>query len=206
MSFSDDSKAYLIKMGIDPDKYHAHLSSRFIKYVDLIDLLITTFQVRQPNSLKNTDFNLYIKQYRISDESDIFNHAYEILNYIRLFKLGGRFGLFKDRQAEWQGPIVVLRSEDVPESDLEELTDGMSIYRGMSEVEFGSRQFGQSWTTNFDVAKRFAEEIYSDLPQGIVAKANLDKSNAIFHCKLDCESEVIMAPQRVELAARNETS
>ncbi|MBB1299081.1 MULTISPECIES: hypothetical protein [unclassified Pseudoalteromonas] len=122
-----------------------------------------------------------------------------------MFKDGGRFGLFKGRQAEWQGPIVTLRPEDVSESDVEVLTEGMSIYRGMSEAELNSGQFGQSWTTNLDVAKRFAQETYSDMLQGIVVRTCLDKKNAIYHSKADFELEVILAPQTVVSADRIET-
>ncbi|MGY3855994.1 hypothetical protein [Aeromonas intestinalis] len=202
MSFSDESINYLIRMGVNPDLYHADLSLRFNNYVKLIDSLVINFGVRTSSRLENEAFNLYIKQYGIPSDSKVFNHAYEIFNYIRMFKEHGRFGIFKGRQAEWEGPVVTLHPEDVPKSDVDVLTEGMPIYRGMSEAEFNSGQFGQSWTTNLEVAKRFAKDTYSDMPQGIVARAFLDKNNAIYHSQTDFELEVIMAPQSVVSADR----
>ncbi|RUR39099.1 hypothetical protein [Vreelandella populi] len=143
MSFIDESRAYLIEMGIDSDLYHADLSLRFNNDVDLIDSLISKFGVKA-GSGDTEAFNSHIKQYGISGGSDICNHAYDIFNYIRMFKDGGRFGLYKGRQAEWEGPVVTLRPDDVPKSDLGVLTEGMSIFRGMSEAEFISGRFGQS--------------------------------------------------------------
>ncbi|WP_404397405.1 hypothetical protein [Idiomarina loihiensis] len=205
LNFSDESRDYLTQMGIDPYSYQADLSSRFNSHANLIDSLINSFGVKASGSLKTEDFNSHIKQHDISDESEIYNHAYDIFNYIRLFKGGGRFGLFKGRQPEWEGPVVTLHTEDVPESNLEALTEGMPIYRGMSEAEFNRCLFGQSWTTNIDVAKRFAKETYNDMQQGIVAKTCLDKKSAIYHSETDSELEVIMAPQSVVSADRIET-
>ena len=205
MSFSDESRAYLIRMGIDPDLYHAALSSSLKNDVELIDSLVTNLGVRTSIIVETEVFNLYIKQHDIPSDSEIFNHAYDIFNYIRMFKESGRFGLFKGRQAEWEGPVVTLRPEDVPKSDVEVLTEGIPIFRGMSEVEFNSGQFGQSWTTDLEVAKRFAKETYSDMGQGIVARTFLNKNNAIYHSRTDFELEVIMAPQSVVSADRIET-
>lgn len=201
LNFSDDCRGYLFQMGIDPDLYHADLSSRFNNGVNLIDSLITNFGIKG-NSCETKAFNLHMKQQGVSDDSEILNHAYDIFNYIKMFRNGGRFELFKGRQAEWEGPVVTLRSEDVPKSDVDALTEGMPIFRGMSEDEFNSGQFGQSWTTSYDVAKRFAKETYVDLPQGIVVRTFLDKNNAIYHSKTDSELEVIMVQKSVVMADR----
>lgn len=206
MSFSDKSKDYLIQMGIDPNSYYDDLSSLFNNDVNLIDSLILNFGVKVSGSrVETTAFNSFIEEHGFSSDSEINNRAYDIFNYIRMFKDGGRFKLFKGRQAEWKGPVVTLRSEDVPESDVEILTEGMQIYRGMSEAEFTSGQYGQSWTTNIDVAKRFAKETYRDMQQGIVVRTFLNKNDAIYYNEADPELEVIMASQSVVSVDRYET-
>lgn len=189
-------------MGIDPDFYYADCTSRFNNDVQSIDSLIITFGVNQPSTVETKDFISFTEQHGISENKDIFNFAYDIFNYIRMFREGGRFGLFKNRQAEWEGPVVTLLPEDVSESDVELLTEGMFIYRGVSEAEFNCRKFGQSWSTSFQVAKRFAVDTYSDMQRGIVARTALDKSKVIYHSKLDPELEVIMASRSIVSAVR----
>lgn len=205
MRFSDKSRQQLEKMGIKPDKYASDIFARFQNDAFVIEQLISHFLDYSTNDLTKSSFNKFIDNSSINCESSIYNHCFDIFNYLRMYKDGGKFNLFKGRQSEWDGPIVVLEKADVPASNLESLKGIPEIYRGMSLTEFQSSKFGQSWTTDISVARKFAFETYSEKPRGIVAKAQLDIRNAIYYSLRDSESEVIMLPESILFAEKIET-
>lgn len=191
MKFSKKSHIKLKSMGINANLYYCDLLSRFPIYVCVVDQLIAHFSDFSEKELTTDAFNQFVEDSSLCRGESAIDTIYDIFNYLRLFKAGGRFGLFKGRQAEWDGPIVELEKSDVPDSDLDSLAGTNEIYRGMSLYEFESDKFGQSWTTNIHVARKFAFDTYIDKPRGIVAKAPLEK-NAIFYSLNDSESEVIV--------------
>src|SRR5690606_38429574 len=101
--------------------------------------------------------------------------------------------------------IVTLEKTDVPTTDLDSLSDISEIYRGMSLAEFQSSKFGQSWTTDISIARKFAFETYRDKPRGLVAKAQLDIKSVIYYSLEDSESEVIMQSDSILSAEKIET-
>jgi hypothetical protein len=192
-------------MGINPEKYGHDLSARSSQAINLIDRLVSHFSGYTIYELKTEEFNSFMDCFSIDCESPVYDHAYDIFNYFRMYKDGGRFELFKGRQAEWDGPVVVLEKADVPDSNLSSLTNGSEIYRGMSTSEFDTSNFGQSWTTNIAVARKFAFDTYSDKPRGLVAKVKLDNRKLIFYSLEDSEYEVILQSGSIKSAEKIET-
>lgn len=192
-------------MGINPEKYGPDLFARFSQAVNVIDELISHFSDYTNDELKTEEFHRFMNASSVNCEIPIYDHAYDIFNYLRMYKDGGRFELFKGRQAEWDGPVVVLEKADVPDSNLSSLTNGLEIYRGMSTSEFDSSNFGQSWTTNIAVARKFAFDTYSDKPRGLIAKVKLDNKKVIYYSLEDSEFEVIMQPGSIKSAEKIET-
>ena len=89
-------------------------------------------------------------------------------------------------------PSNVLNREDIGDiGDLSDLSDSFEIYRGMSHEEFISGDFGQSWSIDYEIARRFAEDTYSDKPKGIVAKTIISK-HEVLHYDKNKEFEVIV--------------
>ncbi|MGL3046013.1 hypothetical protein ACSJMR_13265 [Acinetobacter pecorum] len=151
--------------------------------------MILNFYSKQ--NLTNEDFNRFSKLNNIDDEL-LNNTLFEVFNNIRNFHQGGKFEIFKYREADWGLPSNILNREDIMvNGDLSELSDSFEIYRGMSLEEFQNSDYGQSWTTDYDTARKFAEETYSDKPKGVVAKAMLTKK-LVLHYEKSKEFEVII--------------
>lgn len=205
MKFSEKAQLSLKDMGINPNEYANDLFSRYRTSANLIDKLICSFSDLPKSELTRCAFNEFIISSGLSCQYLLHDQSYDIFNYLRMFKDGGKFGLFKGRQAEWGGPVVTLQKDDTPTSDIDHLTDGSEIYRGMASSELQSSEFGQSWTTDIEVARKFAFETYSDKPRGIVAKAILEKENAIYYSLHDSESEVIILSGSITAAEGIET-
>lgn len=199
--FSKKSRLILEQMGVDPESYSISLSNKGTEFLEVIDQLLHNFGECRKDDLTCNSFNSFMNGQEIKDNEFLCNHTYDIYNYLRLFRNGGRFSLFKFRQAEWDGPNVLIDRYDVPQtSDLKCLSEGANIYRGMSLGEFKSNKFGQSWTTDISVAKKFAFVTYKGKPQGVVAATLLEKKHAIYFSQNDAESEVIMDNNSIKSA------
>lgn len=192
MEFSKNNREYLQEMGIRPESYEQSLVSEFGNEADLFEKLIKCFSRFSSEEMTTASFNNFYINCGHQSYGLIHEKLYDIFNYLRLFKESGKLGLYKGRQAEWEGPNIILERSDVPNSDIDLLPEPLVIYRGMSIIEFESGNFGQSWTTDADVAKRFALETYLEKPAGVVAKTLLKKSNVVYYDKDDSEREVIV--------------
>lgn len=62
----------------------------------------------------------------------------------------------------------------------------------MSNTEYSSGDFGQSWSLSQKVAQRFAKETYSDAIHGIAIKACINIESVIYYDPQDHEKEVIV--------------
>lgn len=202
MKFSKDSRDLLREMGICPESYRQSLVEEFGDNAASFDVLIESFREAASEAISTESFNDFCTGSGHQSDAVIHNKLYDLFNYLRLFKQGGKFGLYKGRQAEWDGPVVTLENSDVPSSDVDLLPESGFIYRGMSTAEFGSGRFGQSWTTDVGVAKRFAFEVYGDKPPGVIAVASLKKANVIFYSKDDAEKEVIVVIGSIDYASK----
>ena len=193
MIFSVKSSRQLESMRIEPEAFSASLVEKNGKKCALyFDSLIDQFSGCSAQELTNECFNKFCEDYDIPEDSLIFNQLYDIFNYLRLYREGGVFGLFKGRQAEWAGPKIRITESDVPPWDSSRLKEPMPVYRGMSKAEYESGDFGQSWSVQVETAHRFATEIYSDIDSGVVVKTIVLLESVIYFSPQDCEGEVIL--------------
>lgn len=192
MVFNQISIDRLRDMGIDAQEYDQQLTQKFGLQCFIFQCLLESFWEEVFVDLENAPFNNFYAATELPIDSEIHNSSYDFYNYLRLFKNGGKLRLYKHRQAEWEGPIVRLSRSDCPNPKLDLLADKSCIYRGMSVAEYKSRSFGQSWTTDVQVAKRFAIDTYGDQRDGVIAVANLDRSGVIYVFEDDSESEVVI--------------
>jgi hypothetical protein len=193
MIFDPKSIERLKAMGIDAQEYDQQLSKELDDQSSILQSLIEFFWGVELHGLESATFNNFYAKSGLPTTSNIHNAAYDLFNYLRLFKSGGKMALYKHRQAEWSGPIVRLDESDCPSPRLDLLAGKNEIYRGMSIAEFESGKLGQSWTTDVQVARRFATKTYEDQLDGIVAVAKLILRNVIHVFPEDSESEVVVA-------------
>ncbi len=193
MVFSKESRDYLEAMGVSPETYEQSLVKEFGNSACLFQKVIAFFKGFPGEAMSTNSFNCFYASTGYPIAGSIHEKSYDLFNYLRLFNSGGKLNLYKGRQAEWDGPKVRLDKSDVPSSDIHLISGVDLIYRGMSENEFNSRTFGQSWTTDILTAKRFALETYSDKPAGIIATAKINIANVIYYSKDDQEHEIIVA-------------
>jgi hypothetical protein len=179
-------------MRIDPKQYSNMLQDQHGQDAVTFNSLVENFSGLSLEELSNNRFNNFVKEFNFLDDSLIFNQLYDLFNYLRLFREGGVFKLFKGRQAEWKGPKIRINESDVPSWDHRKLKEPIIIYRGMSNAEYESGDFGQSWSVSQQVAQRFAKETYSDSNSGVVVKACVNIESVLYHDPLDCEGEVIV--------------
>lgn len=192
MVFSKENRVYLKTMGIDPKAYEQSLIKEFSDKAHWFQEIIASFKDVPEKEMSTESFNAFYDSTGYPLTGSFFNKIYDLFNYLRLFKKGGKFNLYKNRQAEWDGPKVRLDKWDAPSSDIHLLSGEEPIYRGMSENEFNSGTFGQSWTTDVSTAKRFAQETYQDEPPGIIATTKINIPDVIHYSKDDPEHEVIV--------------
>lgn len=112
---------------------------------------------------------------------------------------GGLRDLFIYQENEAWFPKIVLSKILYP-NDIDSLEDEFSIYRGCDRSEFETRSFGQSWTTNRDVAKQFAYEHYDlqdwyDNRRRAVLRSRYKKIDALYSDQTeDGEYEIVVRP------------
>lgn len=202
MIFNQISIDRLRDMGIDAQEYDQQLTKKFGHQCFIFQRLLESFWDEVFVDLDNAPFNNFYAATELPTDSDseIYNSSYDFYNYLRLFKNGGKLRLYKHRQAEWEGPIVRLSRSDCPNPKLDLLAGKSCIYRGMSVAEYESRSFGQSWTTDVQVAKRFAVDTYEDQRDCVIAVANLDRSGVIYVFPDDPESEVVIDSSSIRSA------
>lgn len=193
MIFDLNSIDRLTSMGIDAKLYEQSLILEFSDKAFIFQELVVAFWKKQGHEMSTESFNQFYAKRGYQTQGGIHDKAYDFFNYLRLFNNDGKLGLYKGRQAEWEGPRIKLEKSDVPNSNISDLAGISEIYRGMSIDEFQSENFGQSWTIDILTAERFARGIYHDKPDGIVAVTKLDLANVIYHSKDDNEREVIIS-------------
>lgn len=181
-------------MRIDSDKYHLYLSTKFGNDVDVFNKIISFFNT--PKTVGNhVEFiNFWQSNYKlISNDTDLFNYAYELYNNLKRYFEGGVFNLFKFKQAEWGAPEILITDIDVPNNNEKHLLkNSQVIYRGLHQLEHDSKDYCQSWTTNKDKAIEFANYVYSDQPNNIVVQATVNEVDVIYYNSNDSEKEVII--------------
>ncbi|WP_288433858.1 hypothetical protein [uncultured Acinetobacter sp.] len=186
----------LSEMGFNPNEFYECVFKKFSSNQLLFEELVEKFYLE--STLKTNDFNNFWESKKIINADGLHDSLYELFNNIRQFKNGGKFELYKQRAVEWGLPTIVLEQADLSNrGDLDILKEGQYIYRGMSCDEYISGKFGQSWTTDIEVARKFSETTYSDRSKGIIVRTMLIKENVI-HYENAVEHEVIMVNYSVK--------
>lgn len=202
MIFDLKSIDHLKTMGINAHQFNEQIAGKFGNQSAIFQSLVEKFWRESFDQLDNSAFNNFCSSTGLPTEGRIYNSSYDFYNYLRLFKSSGKLGLYKHRQAEWDGPVVRLSRSDCPHPSLDLLSGKNEIYRGMSIAEFDSKNFGQSWTTDVQVAMRFATCTYENQQDGIVSVTNLELSSVIHVFENDPESEVVIASDQIASANR----
>lgn len=174
--FDTNSENLLEEMSIDPVEYSNNLSKIFKKDSHQFDALLSklTDPNLEFNSYNREVFDNFCSKNNLKDEN-LINCLLEIYNYVYLFKTSGVYGLYVNRQADGKGPKVVLRPQDVPKHlTSPSWNENTTIYRGLGQDEHSKKEYGQSWTTDLDTAKKFAEQ-----PDGIVVSTLVSKEDVL---------------------------
>lgn len=132
----------------------------------------------------------------VVEVSDSLRHAFCSYAY------GGLHQLFTRQENEVWYPKVILNRELKP-NDISCLPDFVTIYRGTDQTEFDTKSYGQSWTTELQVAEAFAFQHYVSQPwfkacDRIVLKTTYPKSELYFSHQT-CEYEVVVNPRKLQM-------
>jgi len=181
-------------MKIDPSKYSDDLLNKFSKEAVVFDSILEKFDSKDKINGGKVFMDFWNKYNNSDNDCSLLlcSCAYELYNNLSRFFERGVFGLFKEKQAEWEAPEVRISKEDVNSSDIDTLCNKQKIFRGLSKKEHEGKQYQQSWTLDSNIANRFAKETYSDEPKGIVVEATVDKGDIVYYDRNDHEKEVII--------------
>ena len=126
------------------------------------------------------------------DDCPIFYYNYELLNYFCSYYFGGITSLFKDRSPDWKGPRIYLTRRVCSDSDLKDLPEKITVYRGMCEAEYESSSFGMSWSIDKKVARDFADRNTAAGDKSFVIEANVNLIDVLYFCSTDHEKEIVV--------------
>ncbi len=185
--FKTDVSDYLANMGMDANWYYGHLLNHFSENLKIFEDMILAF--KGSRKISESNFNNYVIGNGIEKEGDFYDSLYDFFCCIRQFENYGKLELFRYRQPEWDVPRVVLTKSDFS-SQKNVVVGDLEIFRGLSVTEFQRGKFGQSWTTNIDVAYDFAHREYNQ-PHGLIIKT-IVKSDMILDIAQLPEYEVIV--------------
>lgn len=143
----------------------------------------------------------------LPDESE----TYFTLDNLRMaffrYIFGGLTDLFTYQENEGWWPKIVL-DRVIDPNDIDTLDDEVIIYRGCDISEYNNGVFGQSWSTNEDLARVFAYKHYSsqewyDESDRVVLWAIYDKTDILYSNQTEYgEFEVVVKngfPKGVEV-------
>jgi hypothetical protein len=133
----------------------------------------------------------------MESEPDFFLDSLRMAFY--RYTSGGLLDLFLYQENEAWYPKVVLSKVLCP-NDIDSLDEDFLIYRGCDVSEFESKEFGQSWSTSEDIAKKFAFEHYEsqewfDIANRVVVRAKYEKCNTLYSDQTESgEFEIAVKP------------
>jgi len=201
MVFSKYSQTILLKMRIDPHKYSKDLKQQFSsEQTKMFELVVQEFFPTQKAGAEN--FEVFMETHKCDYSNDKFrNYLQEWHNNLCWFNDDGVLFLFQNRNPDWGTPEVRITREDVGVSDVDQLSQKLVIYRGMSEQEHKTGKYRQSWTLDKNAALRFARTTYEEQKNGIVVETKINRDGIIYYDKLtateNSEYEVIIEHGRI---------
>ncbi|MDH0708850.1 hypothetical protein N5D53_20245 [Pseudomonas sp. GD03862] len=125
---------------------------------------------------------------------DSLRHAFS--SYAR----NGLHELFTCQENEGWHPQVIL-DEELRPNDINILPNLITLYRGTDITEHNSSNYGQSWSTNKEIAYLFAFKHYLGQPwfnanQRVILKTNISKEHAYFSNQSG-EFEVVINARKI---------
>lgn len=127
-----------------------------------------------------------------------------ILDSIRMaffrYRSGGLHDLWVYQENECWYPKIVLK-EILHPNDINDLDNEFLIYRGCDRAEYLQNYFGQSWSTNEQVAQKFAFDHYGaqdwfDRSRRVVLWAIYSKNDVLFSNQTENgEFEIVVRPE-----------
>jgi len=183
-------------------------SSEITFFKELINLFITLnlpYEYLELGHMNNSLNAKFINQelFTLQEENNIDedSNAYLIFDSLRHayinYSEGGILSVHKGREAEVWYPKIIIRSNLGDRNDIELLNDEIVIYRGTSKDEYNSKIFGQSWTLDEVIAKKFAFEHYKGKSNyentvRVLLKTKINKQDIFYYKNGDREKEVIV--------------
>jgi len=177
-------------------------SPELITYKSILELyisnLIGCLGGNNPKEDILSCFNLKvesIKDERLYEVFDSMRHAFTS------YASGGLYDLYIYQSNESWYPKIVLKSELKP-NDILDLPSKLVIYRGCNGIELATGKYGQSWSTNFEVAEEFAYQHYNSQSwykkeNRCILKASVSRCDVFFSRQNHHEKEVSVNTEKL---------
>ena len=187
--------------------------SHLIFYNELIEFMIILeppLEYGELDNSNNEDNNDYlneklfefIKKYNIEEYSPEYfifdNLRHTFTNYCE----GGVYLMHKYREAEGWYPKIIINKNIGTRIDINDLDIEVTIYRGTSKDEYNSKEFGQAWTIDKNIANEFAfihysgQEDYQNTSR-VVLKAEINRNNIYYFNRDESEKEVVINTKKI---------
>ncbi len=148
--------------------YNSSLFNNLFEY--MIDLYIP-YKYKDMSHLENKKLRQYLneKLYKFLEQNNITESSKEYMIFDAIchcfinFKEDGILKMYKNRQAEFWYPKVIITKFIGMKEDIDELDNEVLIFRGTSQEEFNSGIFGQSLSLSKAVANKFAFNTYKNI-------------------------------------------
>ena len=186
--------------------YNSSLFNNLFEY--MIDLYIP-YKYKDMSHLENKKLRQYLneKLYKFLEQNNITESSKEYMIFDAIchcfinFKEDGILKMYKNRQAEFWYPKVIITKFIGMKKDIDELDNEVLIFRGTSQEEFNSGIFGQSWSLSKAVANKFAFNTYKNIDHHkntlrVILSTTIKKDSILFYDKnrkeYNGEAEVII--------------
>lgn len=158
--------------------------------------------ISQNYSYLNKKLYAFIENSTIKEDTEEYYTFDSIRHAFISFKAGGIYNLYKNREAEYWYPKVLIRNNMGISSNVDDLDSEITIFRGTSKEEYDSAIYSQSWTLYREVAEEFAFKHYEHqedckTTSRIVLQTNISKSHVYYYDKHDDEQEIIIDERKL---------
>lgn len=174
------------------------LCNHLDKISKYISKLINASIAKQNDECIKVIYLEYIRQESCPQYKEFIETIWHVFS---VFSKGGLHDLFLYQQNECWYPKVQLKQEMSP-NDISSLDDEIIIFRGCDISEYGTKLYGQSWTTDRMIANQFALQHYVNqelfkrenrtVLQGVIKKTDVYYSN-----QSSSEKEITVNPEKI---------
>lgn len=173
---------------------------------------INAIKVQQARGFKNTPLTFsdspaenainqyYLEHFNSVEDDEVKGVTDSLRHAFCSFAYGGLHQLFTCQENEVWYPQVLLDSELLP-NDISELPELILLYRGTDRQEYETENYGQSWTTSYQVASDFAYKHYQSQPwfnenKRLILTTTYPKEGVYFSDQ-QCEFEVVIDTSKI---------